>query len=82
MKSYPNEDYDLPEPGKEAHWQVVERILFLFAKMHPAVKYIQVSGYCRFPFSHNIAKFQGMNEIIGPIYYVLASDANVEWQSL
>ena len=23
---------------------------------------------------------QGMNEIIGPIYYVLASDSNLEWR--
>ena len=27
-----------------------------------------------------VAYVQGMNEIIGPVYYTLASDPNVEWQ--
>lgn len=26
--------------------------------------------------------FQGMNEIIGPLYYVFSSDPNTEWQGL
>uniref|UniRef100_A0A158Q5U4 Rab-GAP TBC domain-containing protein n=1 Tax=Dracunculus medinensis TaxID=318479 RepID=A0A158Q5U4_DRAME len=46
----------------EYHWQVVERILFIYSKLNPGVKYVQ-----------------GMNEIIGPIYYVLASDNDDEW---
>jgi hypothetical protein len=43
-------------PG-ESHWEVVERILFIYAKLNPGQGYVQ-----------------GMNEIIGPIYYTLASD--------
>lgn len=31
----------LPE-GQEAHWQVVERILFIYAKLNPGIKYVQV----------------------------------------
>lgn len=49
------------EGGSEAHWEVVQRILFLYAKLNPGLGYVQ-----------------GMNEIIGPIYYVLASDPNIE----
>lgn len=51
------------DEGCEAHWEVVERILFLYAKLNPGQGYVQ-----------------GMNEIVGPIYYVFASDPNVEWR--
>ncbi len=47
----------------EAHWEVVERILFLYAKLNPGQSYVQ-----------------GMNEIVGPIYYVFASDSREEWR--
>ena len=58
------QDYaPLTGPGQEAHWEVVERILFLYAKLNPGQGYVQ-----------------GMNEIIGPIYYVLASDPRPEWK--
>ena len=58
------EDYTpIMESGQEAHWEVVERILFLYAKLNPGQGYVQ-----------------GMNEIIGPIYYVLASDPQTEWK--
>ncbi|KRZ20356.1 TBC1 domain family member 13 [Trichinella pseudospiralis] len=56
-----NDDYFTIEKGKETHWQVVERILFIYSKLNPGVKYVQ-----------------GMNEIIGPIYFVFASDS--QWQ--
>lgn len=57
------EDYaPLPE-GSEAHWEVVERILFLYAKLNPGQGYVQ-----------------GMNEIVGPIYHVFASDPHPEWK--
>ncbi|XP_054920855.1 TBC1 domain family member 13 isoform X2 [Dermacentor andersoni] len=49
--------------GQEAHWEVVERILFLYAKLNPGLGYVQ-----------------GMNEIIGPIYYTLVSDPNSDWR--
>jgi len=54
------------EGGKvasECHWEVVERILFIYAKLNPGQSYVQ-----------------GMNEIMGPIYYVLATDSNEEWR--
>uniref|UniRef100_A0A915J1P4 Rab-GAP TBC domain-containing protein n=1 Tax=Romanomermis culicivorax TaxID=13658 RepID=A0A915J1P4_ROMCU len=57
------EEYACLSNGQEAHWQVVERILFVYAKLNPGVKYVQ-----------------GMNEILGPIYYVFASDADNEWR--
>ena len=58
------EDYTpIMESGQEAHWEVVERILFLYAKLNPGQGYVQ-----------------GMNEIIGPIYYVLASDSDTDWR--
>ncbi len=58
------ENYAPLEAGNEAHWEVVERILFLYAKLNPGQGYVQ-----------------GMNEIIGPIYYTLASDPREEWRS-
>lgn len=57
------ESYEAMDEGQEAHWEVVERILFLYAKLNPGQGYVQ-----------------GMNEIIGPIYYVLASDPNIEYR--
>jgi len=57
------EDYAPLEEGQEAHWEVVERMLFLYAKLNPGQGYVQ-----------------GMNEIIGPIYYVLASDSRMDWK--
>ncbi|OXA62837.1 TBC1 domain family member 13 [Folsomia candida] len=48
--------------GGESHWEVVERILFVYAKLNPGQSYVQ-----------------GMNEIMGPLYYVLATDADEEW---
>lgn len=52
------------EEGCEAHWEVVERILFIYAKLNPGQSYVQ-----------------GMNEIIGPIYYAFASDPDPEYKS-
>lgn len=54
-----SEEYALLPDGKEAHWEVVERILFIYAKLNPGLSYVQ-----------------GMNEILGPIYYTLASDSD------
>lgn len=58
-----SEDYAPMEEGSEAHWEVVQRILFLYAKLNPGQGYVQ-----------------GMNEIIGPIYYTFATDPNSEWR--
>ncbi len=49
--------------GSEAHWEVVQRVLFLYAKLNPGQSYVQ-----------------GMNEIVGPIYYVFATDPREEWR--
>lgn len=57
------EQYDRLPDGQEAHWEVVERILFLYAKLNPGLGYVQ-----------------GMNEIIGPIYYTFAADPNPDWR--
>ncbi|KAJ8919824.1 hypothetical protein NQ315_006353 [Exocentrus adspersus] len=58
-----NEDYAPMAEGKEAHWEVVERILFLYAKLNPGQGYVQ-----------------GMNEIIGPIYYAFACDPDITFR--
>ncbi|XP_046650063.1 TBC1 domain family member 13-like [Daphnia pulicaria] len=57
------EDYAVLSSGQEAHWEVVERILFIYAKLNPGQSYVQ-----------------GMNEIIGPIYYLFATDADSDWR--
>lgn len=58
-----SEEYSLLPDGQEAHWEVVERILFIYAKLNPGQGYVQ-----------------GMNEILGPIYYTFASDPRNEWK--
>lgn len=58
-----SEDYAPMAEGMEAHWEVVERILFLYAKLNPGQGYVQ-----------------GMNEIIGPIYYSFACNPDSEWR--
>jgi len=63
LKKKASENYAPLAKGQEAHWEVVQRILFLYAKLNPGQSYVQ-----------------GMNEIIGPIYYVFASDPNNEWK--
>ncbi|KAI8922983.1 rab-GTPase-TBC domain-containing protein [Entophlyctis helioformis] len=44
-------------PAVDMHWEAIERILFLYAKLNYGIGYVQ-----------------GMNEILGPLYYVLAND--------
>jgi hypothetical protein len=51
------ENYEAMQRGQEANWEVVQRMLFIYAKLNSGQGYVQ-----------------GMNEIIGPIYYVLASN--------
>lgn len=51
------DEYATLKEGEEAHWEVVERILFIYTKLNPGVSYVQ-----------------GMNEILGPIYYTFATD--------
>lgn len=58
-----SDDYVPLEEGSEAHWEVVERILFIYAKLNPGQGYVQ-----------------GMNEIIGPIYYCFACNPITEWK--
>ncbi|XP_052092221.1 TBC1 domain family member 13-like [Mytilus californianus] len=52
-----SEEYMVLPDGHEAHWEVVERILFIYSKLNPGQGYVQ-----------------GMNEIVGPIYYCFAAD--------
>lgn len=59
------EDYHPLPPGAEAHWEVVERILFIYAKLNPGQSYVQ-----------------GMNEIIGPIYYTFANDPKLDLREM
>lgn len=61
--TYDDNEYQLLPDGHEAHWEVVERILFVFSKLNSGQSYVQ-----------------GMNEIIGPIYYTFATDPNPEWR--
>ncbi|CAF0995814.1 unnamed protein product [Adineta ricciae] len=61
--TFDDNEYQLLPDGHEAHWEVVERILFVFSKLNSGQSYVQ-----------------GMNEIIGPIYYTFATDPNPEWR--
>ena len=46
------EDYAPLDEGREAHWEVVERILFLYAKLNPGQSYVQVKKIMIFA-AHN-----------------------------
>lgn len=59
----PLSEYEVPPSGCEAHWEVVERILFIYAKLNPGIAYVQ-----------------GMNEIVGPLYYTFATDPDSKWK--
>lgn len=37
-----SEEYMVLPDGQEAHWEVVERILFIYAKLNPGQGYVQV----------------------------------------
>lgn len=65
LNLYPSNEYEVLPSGSEAHWEVVERILFIYAKLNPGIAYVQ-----------------GMNEIVGPIYYTFVTDPNTEWKGL
>lgn len=56
-------EYATLSNGEEAHWEVIERMLFIYAKLNPGIKYVQ-----------------GMNEVLGPLYYAFANDPDREWQ--
>jgi len=58
-KKYSDDDcYQILPQGQEAHWEVCERILHIFALLNPGIAYVQ-----------------GMNEILGPIYYTFVTDS-------
>lgn len=50
-----NEDYAPMEEGKEAHWEVVERILFIYAKLNPGQGYVQGMNEIIGPIYHAFA---------------------------
>ena len=62
-KSDDDGEYEVLANGCEAHWEVLERVLFIYSKLNSGQSYVQ-----------------GMNEIIGPIYYTFATDQNPEWR--
>ncbi|XP_062516273.1 TBC1 domain family member 13-like [Corticium candelabrum] len=41
QRSSVSEEYYVLAEGQEAHWEVVERILFIYAKLNPGVSYVQ-----------------------------------------
>jgi len=36
-----NNEYAYLMNGKEAHWEIVERILFIYSKLNPGTSYVQ-----------------------------------------
>lgn len=57
ISSVDSTDSDQDQLPQDLHWEAIERILFIYAKLNPGVGYVQ-----------------GMNEILGPLYYLLAND--------
>lgn len=63
------EDYAPMAEGQEAHWEVVERILFLYAKLNPGQSYVQGMNEIIGPIYHSFASdpdisFRGMHKSI------------------
>ncbi|KAK9728464.1 hypothetical protein K7432_001067 [Basidiobolus ranarum] len=56
-----SQDSSSDEEACDLHWEAIERLLFIYAKLNPGVGYVQ-----------------GMNEILGPIYYTMANDSDEE----
>ena len=40
-----SEEYMTLPDGQEAHWEVVERILFIYSKLNPGQGYVQVNYF-------------------------------------
>uniref|UniRef100_A0A0V0J1E1 TBC1 domain family member 13 n=2 Tax=Schistocephalus solidus TaxID=70667 RepID=A0A0V0J1E1_SCHSO len=57
------EESDSEFHSQEAHWEVAQRIIFIYCKVNQRSSYVQ-----------------GMNEVLGPIYYLFANDPDPEWQ--
>lgn len=49
---------------EDLHWESIERILFVYAKLNPGLGYVQ-----------------GMNELLAPLYFVLAHDDDPEFRA-
>lgn len=64
-KNKEDDEYAYLPDGQEAHWEIIERILFIYAKLNPGCSYVQ-----------------GMNEVLGPIYYTFAKDPDIEWRRM
>ncbi|KAL1501348.1 hypothetical protein ABEB36_006683 [Hypothenemus hampei] len=60
-KKKASEDYAPMEEGKEAHWEVVERILFLYAKLNPGQGYVQGMNEIIGPIYHAFALDPNIN---------------------
>jgi len=50
----------------EKHWEVLERILYIFSKVNAGIRYVQVCGCPNFWHNHLKIQFffQGMNELL------------------
>lgn len=50
-----NGSYESMSEGNEAHWEVVERILFIYAKLNPGQGYVQGMNEIVGPIYHTFA---------------------------
>lgn len=65
--------------SEEYQWEVIERILFVYAKLNPGIAYVQVFPSILFLII-GADIVEGMNEIIGPLYYCFATDPDESWR--
>lgn len=49
----PSDEFVILSEGEEAHWEVTERILFVYAKLNPGQGYVQV-GYSKVKVTHRL----------------------------
>lgn len=61
IRTHPEIQFFL-EDHDHVRYNAMQRALFIYAKLHPGVRYVQ-----------------GMNELLGTLYYVFATDPVAEW---
>jgi TBC1 domain family member 13 len=64
VRTHPDLQFFLDAKHGPARYESIKRVLFVYAKLNPGVKYVQ-----------------GMNELIGALFYVLAAQSPTEQEN-
>jgi hypothetical protein len=92
-RTFPHYHFFNGEVERKKHYNAIKRILFIYAKLNPGIGYVQGACVCHpshtswasplsLSSSHTalIPTLAGMNEILGPLYYIMTTDCDPEWK--